>query len=31
MAWRGAQDNDPAEKWLRSRISMFVGDEESSN
>lgn len=27
MAWRGAQDNDPAEKWLRSRISMFVGDE----
>ncbi|WP_374649699.1 LysR family transcriptional regulator [Dongia sp.] len=31
MAWRGAQDNDPAEKWLRSRISMFVGDEESSS
>ncbi|MDY0873667.1 LysR family transcriptional regulator [Dongia rigui] len=30
MAWRGAQDNDPAEKWLRSRITMFVGDEESS-
>nr|WP_298689439.1 LysR substrate-binding domain-containing protein [uncultured Dongia sp.] len=30
MAWRGAQDNDPAEKWLRSRITMFVGDEETS-
>lgn len=31
MAWRGAQDNDPAEKWLRSRIAMFVGDEEISS
>jgi LysR family transcriptional activator of mexEF-oprN operon len=31
MAWRGAQDNDPAEKWLRSRISMFVGDEDISS
>ncbi len=31
MAWRGAQDNDPAEKWLRSRIAMFVGDEESAS
>lgn len=30
MAWRGAQDNDPAEKWLRSRIAMFVGDEDVS-
>lgn len=29
MAWRGAQDNDPAERWLRSRISMFFGDPES--
>ncbi|OLS62841.1 LysR family transcriptional regulator [Pseudomonas putida] len=29
MAWRGAQDNDPGEKWLRSRISMFFGDPES--
>jgi LysR family transcriptional activator of mexEF-oprN operon len=26
MAWRAAQDEDPAEKWLRSRIAMFVGD-----
>lgn len=29
MAWRGAQDNDPAERWLRSRIQMFVGDPDS--
>ncbi len=29
MAWRGAQDNDPAERWLRSRISMFIGDPDS--
>jgi LysR family transcriptional activator of mexEF-oprN operon len=29
MVWRGAQDNDPAERWLRSRISMFVGDPDS--
>jgi len=29
MAWRGAQDNDPAERWLRSRIQMFFGDPES--
>jgi len=29
MAWRGAQDNDPGEKWLRSRISMFFGDPDS--
>jgi len=29
MAWCGAQDNDPAERWLRSRISMFVGDPDS--
>lgn len=28
MAWRGAQDNDPAERWLRSRMQMFVADEE---
>ena len=26
---RGAQETIP-EKWLRSRITMFVGDEESS-
>lgn len=29
MAWRGAQDNDPAERWLRSRIQMFFGDPDS--
>ena len=29
MAWRGAQDNDPAERWLRSRIQMFCGDPDS--
>ena len=29
MAWRGAQDNDPAERWLRSRIQMFVADPDS--
>ena len=31
MAWRGAQDNDPAERWLRSRIQMFIGDPDSLN
>jgi LysR family transcriptional activator of mexEF-oprN operon len=29
MAWRGTQDNDPAERWLRSRIQMFCGDPDS--
>ncbi|WP_256930705.1 LysR substrate-binding domain-containing protein [Pseudomonas sp. ABC1] len=29
MAWRGAQDNDPAERWLRSRIQMFCGDPDT--
>jgi LysR family transcriptional activator of mexEF-oprN operon len=29
MAWRGAQDNDPAERWLRSRIQMFCGNPDS--
>lgn len=29
MAWRGAQDDDPAERWLRARIQMFVGDPDS--
>jgi len=24
MAWSGVHDNDPAEKWLRSRISQFM-------
>ncbi|MCF5138721.1 LysR substrate-binding domain-containing protein, partial [Pseudomonas lactis] len=29
MAWRGSQDNDPGERWLRSRIQMFFGAPES--
>jgi LysR family transcriptional activator of mexEF-oprN operon len=29
MVWRGAQDNDPAERWLRSRLQMFCGDPDS--
>lgn len=29
MAWRGAQDNDPGERWLRSRIQMFFSDPDS--
>ncbi|MGF6693815.1 LysR family transcriptional activator of mexEF-oprN operon [Metapseudomonas resinovorans] len=29
MAWRGAQDNDPAERWLRSRLQMYCGDPDS--
>jgi LysR family transcriptional activator of mexEF-oprN operon len=29
MAWRGSQDNDPGERWLRSRIQMFFGDPDS--
>ncbi|WP_338021229.1 LysR family transcriptional regulator [Azomonas macrocytogenes] len=29
MVWRGTQDNDPAERWLRSRIQMFCGDADS--
>ncbi|HEX9448569.1 MAG TPA: LysR substrate-binding domain-containing protein [Dongiaceae bacterium] len=29
MAWRGAHDSDPAERWLRNRIEMFVGDSDS--
>ncbi|MBD1551148.1 LysR family transcriptional regulator [Pseudomonas typographi] len=29
MAWRGSQDNDPAERWLRSRLQMFFGDPDS--
>ncbi len=29
MAWRGAQDNDPAERWLRARIEAFIGDTQS--
>jgi LysR family transcriptional activator of mexEF-oprN operon len=29
MAWSGVHDNDPAERWLRARIQMFVGDPDS--
>lgn len=29
MVWRGSQDNDPGERWLRSRIQMFFGDPDS--
>jgi len=29
MAWRGAQDNDPSERWLRARLQMFFGDPDS--
>ncbi|MFJ3487488.1 LysR family transcriptional regulator [Pseudomonas sp. NPDC090202] len=27
MVWTLDKDNDPAERWLRSRISMFLGNE----
>ncbi|MFF7706762.1 LysR substrate-binding domain-containing protein [Pseudomonas sp. NPDC007930] len=26
MAWSGAHDNDPAERWLRERISAFMAE-----
>ncbi|HWT96873.1 MAG TPA: LysR family transcriptional regulator [Terriglobales bacterium] len=29
MAWREAHDTDPAERWLRNRIEMFVGDPDT--
>ncbi len=29
MAWSGAQDHDLGERWLRSRIQMFIGDPDS--
>ena len=29
LAWRGSQDNDPGERWLRSRIQMFFVDPDS--
>lgn len=29
MAWRGTQDNDPAERWLRARIQAFTEDPAS--
>ena len=31
MVWRGAQDNDPAERWLRSRIQRFCGEPDSAS
>lgn len=27
MVWNAGKDSDPAERWLRSRIQMFLGDE----
>ncbi|WP_048306702.1 LysR family transcriptional regulator [Halomonas sp. PR-M31] len=29
MVWSGTQDNDPAERWLRSRIQMLANDPEN--
>lgn len=26
MAWSGVHDNDPAERWLRSRIAQFMSE-----
>ncbi|MEN1695579.1 hypothetical protein AAIH60_34995, partial [Pseudomonas aeruginosa] len=26
---RRSRQSDPAERWLRSRISMFIGDPDS--
>ena len=28
MVWRGATHNDPAERWLRSRCSAFLGEQD---
>nr|WP_298413923.1 LysR family transcriptional regulator [uncultured Halomonas sp.] len=30
LVWSGAQDNDPAERWMRSRIQMLADDAENS-
>jgi LysR family transcriptional activator of mexEF-oprN operon len=27
MVWSGVHDNDPAERWLRSRITEFMSQE----
>jgi len=27
MVWSQARDNDPAERWLRSRLQVFLGEE----
>ena len=27
MVWSGAQDNDPAERWLRERIMQFMASQ----
>jgi DNA-binding transcriptional LysR family regulator len=27
MVWSGVHDNDPAERWLRSRITQFMSQE----
>jgi LysR family transcriptional activator of mexEF-oprN operon len=29
LVWRAAQDNDPGERWLRSRIIQFMGHADS--
>ncbi|MDH4572414.1 LysR family transcriptional regulator [Salinicola acroporae] len=29
MVWQSVYDNDPAERWLRSRIQMMFADDES--
>jgi len=31
MAWLSVMDNDPAERWLRSQLEAFMGDESSSS
>jgi LysR family transcriptional activator of mexEF-oprN operon len=30
MVWNMARDNDPAERWLRSRISLFLGEGDTA-
>ena len=31
MVWRGATHNDPAERWLRSRCSAFLGEQDGAS
>lgn len=30
MAWLSVMDNDPAERWLRSKLEAYMGDETTS-
>lgn len=30
MSWTGTLDNDPGERWLRSRISMHLGEQSAA-